>query len=155
MREGHLEVDTSHPQGTRDVFLLIGGDCMSFCSTVTNTEQLHRNNVLIIVFLRDIVWTPWGPCQRHTHRRPVHVWGRGPLLVPREPQPHGQQQQNLARRTVTGAEPCPTAQVSWNGQVIHHAKHRPVAPVSKVVTNPLQPCTPLDTPLASSAYSSL
>ena len=154
MREGHLEVDTSHPQGTRDVFLLIGGDCMSFCSTVTNTEQLHRNNALIDYFLLkryhvDTLGSLPTPYSQETCSR------MGPWSTTRaegaavswataaEP----------ARRTVTGAEPCPTAQVSWRGQVVRHAKHGLVAPISKVVTNPLQPRTPLDTPPASWASS--
>lgn len=117
---------------------------MSLWSTVTNTDQLNRNNVLIdyFLFLSDIMWTPWRPCQRHTHRRPVHVWGRGPLLLPREPQSRGRQQQSLPGGQSLERSPAPLHR--WAGAGSRPLRgHRLAAPVSKVVTNPFQPSTPL------------
>lgn len=112
---------------------------------MTITEQLHRNNVLIdysLFFLSDIVWTPGRPCQRHTHRRPVHVRGRGPLLVLREPQSRGRQQQSLPGGQSLEWSPAPLHR--WAGAGSRPPRgHRLAAPVSKVVTNLFQPSTPL------------
>ena len=88
------------------------------------------------------MWTPWRPCQRHTHRRPVHVWGRGPLLVPREPQSRGRQQQSLPGGQSLERSPAPLHR--WAGAGSRPLRgHGLAAPVSKVVTNPFQPSTPL------------
>lgn len=123
---------------------------------MTNTEQLNRNNVLIdyFLFLSDIMWTPWRPCQRHTHRRPVHVWGRGPLLLPREPQSRGRQQQSLPGGQSLERSPAPLHR--WAGAGSRPLRgHRLAAPVSKVVTNPFQPSTPLGHVASACGFFSL
>ena len=155
MREGHLEVDASHPQGNRDVFLLIGGDCMSLCSTVTITEQLNRNNALTDYFLLFQVIScghPGVPANAiltgdlFTYGAMVHYSCRGSRSLVGNSSRTCQEDSHWS-----GALPHCTGELARAGHP--SCKTRTGGPVSKVVTNPVQARTPLDTPPASWASS--
>lgn len=55
------------------------------------TGMTHPLTFLLSYILR----TPGGPRQRRPHWGTVHVRGHGPLRVPRDPDPRGQQHQSL------------------------------------------------------------